>query len=152
MVTADLNDDCDMGRERRALAVRGNMLARRFAHSTCDVKVALFKAYCQSLYTGGLWVSYTQKTFSALRVLYNNMFRVLLGLPRFCSASGMFADAHVDGFHALIRKKITSIKTRMHGSPNSILRVLAGRWDSALARHWIAALVNPNAEQIYFVN
>lgn len=33
-------------------------------------------------------VSCTQKTLSFLRVVYNNIFRMLLWLPRFCSASG----------------------------------------------------------------
>ncbi|KAL0860042.1 hypothetical protein ABMA27_010357 [Loxostege sticticalis] len=94
VITADLRDDCDIGRERRALAVRVNMLARRFARCSFEVKISLFKSYCQSFYTSGL----------------------------FCSASGMFADAHVVCFHALMRKKIISIQKRMLGSPNSILR------------------------------
>ncbi|XP_026316446.1 uncharacterized protein LOC113227690 [Hyposmocoma kahamanoa] len=40
-----------------------------------------------------LWVIYTRRTYNGLRVQYNNAFRVLLGLPRYCSASGMFAEA-----------------------------------------------------------
>ncbi|KAJ8720685.1 hypothetical protein PYW08_006150 [Mythimna loreyi] len=50
----DLKDDEDVERERRALAVRGNMLARRFSRCTDQVKITLFKAYCQGLYTGSL--------------------------------------------------------------------------------------------------
>ncbi|XP_063530746.1 uncharacterized protein LOC134741781 [Cydia strobilella] len=42
-------------------------------------------------FTSSLWVNYTQKAYNALRVQYNDAFRMLLGLPRYCSASGMFA-------------------------------------------------------------
>ncbi|XP_063634827.1 uncharacterized protein LOC134805455 [Cydia splendana] len=48
-----------------------------------------------------LWINYTNKAYSALRVLYNNAFRMLMGLPRYCSASGMFAEAHTDDFRAI---------------------------------------------------
>ncbi|XP_045457309.1 uncharacterized protein LOC123667459 [Melitaea cinxia] len=54
-VNADQSDDMDMERERRALAVRSNMLIRRFAKCTNEVKITLFRAYCQSFYTCSLW-------------------------------------------------------------------------------------------------
>lgn len=38
----------------------------------------------------------------ALRVQYNNAFRVMMGLPRFCNISGMFVDDRVPDFHAII--------------------------------------------------
>ncbi|XP_028042702.1 uncharacterized protein LOC114252428, partial [Bombyx mandarina] len=88
-VTSDLRDDADIERERRALSVRANMIAR------------------------SLWVLCSQKQYSALRVQYNNAFRVLLGLPRFCSASGMFAEARVDCFFTTMRKRCTSLIGRV---------------------------------------
>ncbi|KAL0867485.1 hypothetical protein ABMA27_008269 [Loxostege sticticalis] len=113
------------------------MLARRFARCTELVKISLFKAYCQSFYTCSLWVKYTQRAYSALRVQYNNAFRVLLGLPRYCSASTMFADRHVDGFHAIIRKRCASFANRLRSGTNHILNALADRWDSPMLRHWV---------------
>ncbi|XP_028176959.1 uncharacterized protein LOC114364837 [Ostrinia furnacalis] len=141
-VTDDLKDNVDIERERRALSVRCNMLARRFARCKDEVKITLFKAYCQSLYTCSLWVSFTQRAYSALRVQYNNAFRVLLGLPRFCSASTMFAEAHTDGFHAIIRKRSASLLERLRGSTNGILRALADRWDSPLLGRWLSLHVS----------
>ncbi|XP_026319440.1 dynein heavy chain 8, axonemal-like [Hyposmocoma kahamanoa] len=111
-VSESLEDNTDIERERRALAVRGNMLACRFARCTDNVKVSLFKAYCQTFYTCSLWVNYTQIAINSLRVIYNNIFRMLLRLPRFCSTSGMFADAHVDGFAAIMRKRAASLMRR----------------------------------------
>ncbi|XP_064073864.1 uncharacterized protein LOC113398707 [Vanessa tameamea] len=115
-VSDNLSDDEDLERERRALAVRCNMLARKFA--------------C-------LWVKYTQRAYSALRVQYNNAFRVLFGLPRYCSASEMFAERRVDSFYAIIRKRSASALQWLRTSSNGILCALADRWDSEILRHWI---------------
>lgn len=136
-VTDDLKDDLDIERERRALAVRSNMLIRRFGKCTKNVKISLFRAYCQTFYTCNLWIKYTRRAYSALRVQYNNAFRMLMGLPRFCSASWMFAEASVDGFHAIIRKRSASILHRMRDSSHSILSALCDRWDFPMLKHWI---------------
>lgn len=136
-VTENLSDDLDIDRERRALAVRCNMLARRFSRCTEPVKITLFKAFCQSFYTCSLWVNYTQKAYSALRVQYNNAFRMMLGLPRFCSASGMFADANTDGFHAIMRKRVASLMHRVQGSTNIFLKDIAGKFDGPILTHWM---------------
>ncbi|XP_063361861.1 uncharacterized protein LOC134650858 [Cydia amplana] len=136
LVTDDLRDDSDIERERRALAIRANMIARRFSRCTAQVKITLFRAYCTSLYTCSSWARYTQRSINKLRVQYNDAFRVLLRLPRHCSASGMFADAHVDSFYATLRKRCAATLRRVRDSRHSLLSVVAERWDSGLIRHW----------------
>jgi exonuclease III len=145
ILTEDLKDDMDMERERRALSVRGGMLARRFAKCSTEVKVTLFRAYCQCFYTSGLWAYFKQKSFDSLRVQYNNIFRALVRLPRYCSASGMFADAHVDDFYAIMRKNIASVVHRMRGSSNGILRMIAERFDSVVLGRYIELHVHNHA-------
>lgn len=140
VITSDLKDDLDIEKERRALAVRSNMLARRFARCSYEVKITLFKAYTQSFYSSSLWVSYTKRAYNALRVQYNNAFRMLLGLPRWCSASGMFADARVDGFAAIMRKKIASLLGRVRSSANSILQAIACRFDCPILSFWVGQI------------
>ncbi|XP_047999750.1 uncharacterized protein LOC125236885 [Leguminivora glycinivorella] len=130
IVTADLKDDKDIERERRALSVRANMIARKFARCTREVKVTLFRAYCTSLYSCNMWLSYTKRAYEALRVQYNNAFRVMMGLPRFCSASGMFAEARVDCFYATIRKRAASLVRRVRASPNIVMKMIGDRLDS----------------------
>ena len=49
MITDTLCDDDDMQREIRNLFTRTNILARRFAFCSVDVKITLFKAYCVTL-------------------------------------------------------------------------------------------------------
>ncbi|XP_063389871.1 uncharacterized protein LOC134675536 [Cydia fagiglandana] len=136
LVNENLRDDADIDRERRALAIRANMIAHRFRGCTAQVKITLFRAYCTSLYSCSLWANYSQRSISALRVQFNNAFRVLLRLPRFCSASGMFADAQVDSFSATIRKRAAATRRRVLDSSNSILSVIAGRPDSRYMQHW----------------
>ncbi|XP_026501315.2 uncharacterized protein LOC113404601 [Vanessa tameamea] len=112
-VTDDLDDQMDIERERKALAVRCNVLARGFARCSADVKTTLFKAYCQVFYTCSLWVNYTQQALGALRIQYNNGFRMLMGLPWLCSASGMFTTVNVSDFYAIIRHKSASLLCRV---------------------------------------
>ncbi|XP_026318374.1 uncharacterized protein LOC113229095 [Hyposmocoma kahamanoa] len=120
-VTEDLCDNADVERERRALAVRGNMLAR------------------------SLWVSYTRRTYGALRIQYNNAFRMLFRLPPFCSASTMFAEKHVDDFYAIMRKRSASLLRRMRLSTNSILSTLVERWESPMLGRWMRLHTAANA-------
>lgn len=156
VVTENLKDDEDMERERRALAVRCNMLARRFARCSTEVKTTLFKAFCQTMYTCSLWVNYTQKAFNALRVQYNNAFRVLLGLPRFCSASTMFAQARTRDFYAVLRGRVASAMRRTRESTNSILCVVREKPDCRIWRHWVHLHIivpgGPSALGGYFRN
>ncbi|XP_072948348.1 uncharacterized protein [Epargyreus clarus] len=135
IVTTDLKDDQDIERERRALSVRVNMLVRRFARCTPKVKITLFNAYSTSFYTSSLWTNYTQKTYNALRVQYNNGFRMLMGLPRYCSASGMFAEAHVNCFYTIMRKRCSSLMYRVRDSTNSILKMISNRVDCRFISH-----------------
>ncbi|PZC81706.1 hypothetical protein B5X24_HaOG212150 [Helicoverpa armigera] len=135
LVTSDLKDDSDLERERRALSVRANMIARRFSRCSKEVKNTLFRAYCTCFYSSTLWANYTQKQYSALRVQFNNAYRMLLGLPRFCSASGMFAESRIDCFYATMRKRCTSLVRRVRASSNTILRMLAERFDCHYINH-----------------
>ncbi|XP_026322730.1 uncharacterized protein LOC113232274 [Hyposmocoma kahamanoa] len=135
-VTENLCDNEDIEQERRSLAVRCNVLARRFARCTRDVKITLFKAFCVSFYSCAVWVNYKQKAYDVLRVQYNNAFRVLLGLPRRCSASGMFAEARTDGFAAVMRKRCASLEARIRASPNTILSAFADHWDGPMVARW----------------
>ncbi|XP_045761300.1 uncharacterized protein LOC123864721 [Maniola jurtina] len=136
IVTDDCKDDLDMERERRALSVRCNMLARRFSKCSKEVKGTLFRAYCQCFYTCQLWYRYKRASFSTIRVQYNDAYRILMKLPRYCSASSMFAEAGMPDFFAVIRTRISSFWERLRGSDNSILQVVGQDLRSPIIAHW----------------
>lgn len=121
IIKDNLMDDDDLERQRRGIACRSNMLARRFYLCSDQVKITLFKAYCQSLYTSQLWYKYTKRAYNTLRVQYNNAFRAMLKLPWRCSASGMFAENRVTDFHGLMRKLKASFYDRLRSSGNTII-------------------------------
>ncbi|XP_061724294.1 uncharacterized protein LOC133530401 [Cydia pomonella] len=138
MLTEGLLDDDDIERERRALAVRCNMLARRFARCSDEVKVTLFRAYCLCFYTCQLWSRFTRRAMNKIRVQYNDAYRILMKLPRNCSASTMFAEAEVPDFFAIIRSRVASFWSRLRTSDNSILRELSGYLDNPISKYWIS--------------
>lgn len=130
--------NADVERQRRALCIVGNMVARKFHRASPDVKLTLFRSFCQTFYTCQLWTNYTKKTHDSLRVAYNNTFRHLMGLRRFCSASEMFADARIDSFNAIQRKRIASFMSRVDSCSNTIIRSLAERLiQTKIYKRWV---------------
>ena len=66
-----------------------------------------------------------------------NAFRVLVRLPRYCSASGMFADAGVDDFYAIMRRKSASLIRQIRSSGNKILKMNAESPESPVWNRFI---------------
>ena len=99
-------DDADMLRQLRSLYAKANRITRMFHYCTVDVKLLLIKSYCTSFYCGYLWSDYKASTFSKLRVAFNNVYRLVLGLPPWSSASGMYATHNIENFEALLRKTL----------------------------------------------
>ena len=50
-INDELSDDDDMTRQRNKIYAKGNALIRKFYMCTENVKIALFKSYCTTLYT-----------------------------------------------------------------------------------------------------
>lgn len=99
-----------------------------------------FSKHSVRLYTGSLWSKYAKKSLNTLRIQYNNIFRMLLKLPRFCSASEMFAQAHTVDFPSLLRKKIVSLMRQLRESDNSILKVVADDLHAPMRRHFVRVM------------
>ena len=58
-INDELSDDDDMTRQHNKIYAQGNALIRKFYMCTENVKIALFKSYCTTLYTSTLWCIYT---------------------------------------------------------------------------------------------
>ena len=99
-----LIDDDDMARQRKQIYAQGNALVRKFYMCTETVRISLFKSYCSSLYTSSSWCNYRSESLRKLCVAYNNVFRKNTFLPRYCSASLMFATRDLPTCKILIRK------------------------------------------------
>ena len=101
-----MRDDTDILRQRRQLYARANVLARKFYMCTDEVKVLLFRTFCCNLYTCQLWWNFTQTAMRKINVAYNNAFRMIMQLPRYCSASNMFAMCNVPSCQAVMRNLV----------------------------------------------
>ena len=117
-------DDEDMLKQMRSLYAKSNKVIRMFNHCTVDVKLLLIESYCTSFYCGYLWSDYKAKTFSKLRVAFNNVYRKVLGLPTWSSASEMYATHNIENFEALLRKVIYGFIQRLEDSSNVIVQTL----------------------------
>ena len=98
--------DKDMIRQMRLLYAKSNKSLHIFNHCTIDVKLVLFDSYCTSLYCPYLWTDYTKRTFSKLRVAFNNAYRKIFNPPIWSSASTMHAENNISTFEAMLRKSI----------------------------------------------
>lgn len=122
-LTSDLNDDRNIVRKRRVLTGPSKKVAHRFARCSYEGKITLIK--------------YIKRVNSALRVQYDNAFRVLTGLPSRCNASGMFVEARMDRFQTIMWEKIVSLLSHVRQSPNSILYAIVERNDCSILKYWI---------------
>ena len=110
---------------------------------TMDVKVKLFNTYHSSMYTAQLWWNNTAYSFQRLNVCYNTILRRLLRRPRYCSASGLFAECGIPNGKAVIRNLIYKFITRLSESTNDvILAILSSdiRWTSRIRHYWVKTL------------
>ena len=103
IISSNGKDDKDIVRQCQQLYARGNVLLRKFHMCSMDVKVKLFNTYCSPMYTAQLWWNHTVYSFHRLNVCYNNILRRLLRRPRYCSASGLFAECGIPNCKAVIR-------------------------------------------------
>ena len=57
-------------------------------------------------------------SWNRVKTAYNNSFRIMLGLPKYCSATDMFVSRNVDTFDAYFRKQYFSLRTRLYNCNN----------------------------------
>ena len=138
-INDELSDDDDMTRQRNKIYAQGNALIRKFYMCTENVKIALFKSYCTTLYTSTLWCKYRRESLRKLCVAYNNIFRKLTHQARDCSASQMFVSRQLPTCKMLIRRNVYGFMLNVQKSNNLILNSIVHcdiLITSPLWKHW----------------
>lgn len=115
ILTSDLKDDTNIEKERRSLSVRVNMLARRFAKCSNNIEMTVYNLMHQFLHFN-MWVEYSQKSYKAFRVQYNNAYGTPKGLPSLCNASRTFSFARMGRFYATMRERWEYVVRRLWGA------------------------------------
>ena len=132
-ISNTLRDDKDVLRQCRQIYARGNTLLRKFYICSTEVKLTLVNTFCYPVYTAQLWWNYTVASIHKLHVAYNNVFRLLLNQPKYCSASTMFVEYHVSDSKAVIRNLVYKCMRRLDGSYNRLVTVIINsdiKWQS----------------------
>ena len=135
IINDSITDDDHIVKEMRSLYARGNMLIRNFVHCTDDVKIKLFKSFCNSLYCCPLWYNYRKYNIKKLHVASNKVFKALMKVPSYSSASTLFAVCNVPNFLVLRRKLVYGLRCRVQASSNELIDTLANELSVANAMH-----------------
>ena len=77
-----------------------------------EVKLTLLRTFCSPIYTAQPWWNYPVASIHNRHVAYNNVFRLLLNQPKYCSASTMFVEYHVPDSKAVIRNLVYKFMRR----------------------------------------
>ncbi len=126
-IIEDFRDDRDIQRQCRNLYSQGNMLVRKFSMCSPNAKVSLFRTFCTPMYTAQLWCNFYAYSENKLRIVYNYIMRMLLGLQWCHSASQMFANINVPAYQADIRNLIFKFMCRLDKSENDIIQGVCKR-------------------------
>ena len=76
LIQDTLDDQNDMARHRKYLYGKGNLLIKNFLCCSEEVKLRLFKTYCNNIYGGHLWSHY-RPTDKQKIVAFNDTCRLL---------------------------------------------------------------------------
>ena len=119
------------------------MLVKKFKNCSDDIKVQLFRSQCTGMYTGQLWWNYSKCVIRKLIVAYNRAFRLLMGYPRDCSASGMFANNRLPSAQAILRNLCYKFIKRLEKSDNNLIHNIRNSdiwFHSNIRKHWLSIL------------
>ena len=138
-----INDDAEICKRMRNIYATGNMVCRKFANCTNNCKILMFKTFFSQIYCCSLWASYKLASYSKAKIAHNDIFRSLLQVPRYESASALFANNRVSNLDAVVRSSYYSLMCRVKSSANIIVAALCNseaRLHSRLWERWSAAL------------
>ena len=103
IISNSMLDDNDISRQCRQLYAQGNMIIRTFHMCSNDVKKTLFTTFFSPTYTAHLRWNFHNYDIRKLYVSYNNIFQMVFGFDRYCSASEMFVYNNLPNCAAVIR-------------------------------------------------
>ena len=99
-------------------------MPRIFSACSKEVKCKIFRAYCSRIYCSYLGSDFTVTAMRKLRVCHNDILRLITGVPRWNSATAMFAREHLNSLDVLLRKMSYGFKARLQTSTNPILNAI----------------------------
>ena len=143
MYSGDGKDDLDIARRIRSVYALGNMVVRKFCKCDDICKILMFKTFCNNIYCGSLWDNYKVASYAKIKIAHNDIFRSLMSVPRYSSASTLFVQHRVNNLDAVLRNAMFSLMTRLTLTPNRLVKAIRtseAKHHSRLWHSWNMAL------------
>ena len=123
-IVNDLSDDVEMGKRARGIYAAGNTLISKFKLCNDACKVSLFKTYCYNVYAIALWASFRVNSYVKTKVAHNDIFRTLMQVPRYESASTLFVEHMAMNLDSISRNAMYSLMDRLLSSTNRVVKAI----------------------------
>ena len=149
LIHQNMTDDDEMFQRMRNIYSTGNLIIRRFGKCFVEIKVLMFRTFLSQVYGSCVWSTYKVATLRKTKVAHNDIFRTLLLVPRYESASALFATHNVHNLDVVLRTSCYSLMSRLTSSANSIVRALVtgeARLHSRIWQSWSVRLGRNLAE------
>ena len=121
LVDIKITDDEDIKWELRSLSVRDNVLLMKFGFYCVDGKCYLLKNFRYSLYCAVLRPNFYKPTLYRLKVYYNNILRVLVGVAPWESARNMSVVLCIRSFDEYLRHCTMRFKKLVDDCNNELM-------------------------------
>ena len=96
--------------------MRANILKRRFAKCSLNVKRSLFVAYCMCFYDIGIWHQYSPTMFNRLCSCYNKCIKIVFGYKRIYNVTAMLNELSLPTFNDFFARWLNSFHMRWSSS------------------------------------
>ena len=148
LINQNMTDDDEMLQRMRDIYATGNMIIRKFGNCSVQIKIQMYKVFFSQVYGSSVWSTFKVSTFNRTKVSHNDIFRSLLHVPRYESATTLFAIHNVRNLNAVLRNSCYSLMCRVTDSANSIVRAIVtsearlhsriwDRWGIVLGRNMV---------------
>lgn len=116
------SDDRDIQREIRNMFIRTNVLRRKFASCSFNVKNILFKSYCMCFYDIASWSSYTVSSLDKIRSCYNKCIKLFFGYRRFSSMTSVILETGLPTFETVFFNYRTKFQLCIVNNANLLVK------------------------------
>ena len=124
MIDNQLYDNADINRELKCLFARTNLLTRRFARCSKQVKLRLFRTYCMCFYDTFLWTNYHSYSFHKFASAYVKCLKIFFGFDKFSSVSAMLLDLGLPSCNTIMLNARTIFVSRLRSCPNKFVQAV----------------------------
>ena len=139
IISCKMCDDLDIKQQTRALYARGNTLISKFRKCDLNVKIKLFKTYCNSFYGSNLWINYHSNVMSKLKYAYGRIFSTLFKIHDKEDILNNMIVHQIDPIEVILRKVAFSLYSRVNLSKNTLVKTIVDSLffcDSAIFNIW----------------